>query len=186
MKDAQIVELYWNRSEEAIAETKERYHGYLMKIARQILGNEEDAEECVNDTYLAAWNSMPDHRPEMLSTYLGKITRQTAIDLWRKKNRQKRASSEYALSLEELEDMFSGGSTPEKELDAAILTQAINRFLRTLPADARNLFLGRYYYCDPLKEVAAYCGMKEAKAKSTLFRIRKNLKSFLEKEGFTL
>ena len=90
MKDAQIVELYWSRSEDAIAVTKERYQGYLMKIAMQILENEEDAEECVNDTYLAAWNSMPDRRPETLSTYLGKITRQTAIDLWRRKNRQKR------------------------------------------------------------------------------------------------
>lgn len=186
MKDAQIVELYWSRSEDAIAVTKERYQGYLMKIAMQILENEEDAEECVNDTYLAAWNSMPDHRPETLSTYLGKITRQTAIDLWRRKNRQKRANSEYTLSLEELEEVLPGGSTPEKELDATLLSQAINRFLRTLPAETRRLFLGRYFYCDPLKEVASYCGMKEAKAKSTLFRTRKNLKRFLEKEGFTL
>lgn len=186
MKDAEIVELYWKRSENAIEETKTQFHAYLMKIAMQILGNEEDAKECANDTYLAAWNSMPPNRPERLSAYLGKIMRQTAIDLWRRQNREKRKGSEYALSLEELDEVLSDHHTPEQELDGTLLEQAIGRFLKDLPAKERNLFLGRYYYCDPLKEVAAYCGMKEAKAKSTLFRTRKKLKGFLEKEGFTL
>ncbi len=186
MKDAEIVELYWSRNENAIAETKLQFHAYLMKIAMQILGNEEDAKECINDAYLAAWNSMPPNRPEKLSTYLGRLMRQTAIDHWRRKNRQKRKGSEYALSLEELDDLLSDNKTPEQELDGALLEQAIGRFLKELPAQERNLFLGRYYYCDPIKEVAAYCGMKEAKAKSMLFRTRKRLKGFLEKEGFTL
>ena len=156
MKDAEIVDLYWDRNEAAIQQTQQKYGAYLSKIAYNILSNLEDSRECVNDTYLNAWNSMPTHRPSVLSTYLGKIARQISIDLFRKKNSAKRYASEYAVSLDELGDSFSDGSTPEQTFDAKQLDDAINRFLRTLPDDARNTFIGRYYFFDSLKDVAGY------------------------------
>ena len=168
MKDDQIVKLYWDRNEDAIHQTQMKYGSYLAKVAYNILADYEDSQECVNDTYLAAWNSMPANRPNVLSTYLSKITRQITIDLFRKKNRLKRYASEYAISLDELGDSFSDSTTPEQELDTKLLIEAINRFLRTLPNDDRNTFIGRYYFFDSLKEVAAYCGMSESKAKSML------------------
>ena len=186
MKDAEIVALYWARNETAIQQTQQKYSAYLSKIAYNILSDFEDSKECVNDTYLKAWNSMPTHRPSKLSTYLGKITRQLSIDLFRKKNSAKRRASEYAVSLEELGDTFSDDHTPEASIDANLLADAINRFLRTLPDDARNTFLCRYYYFDSLKDVARYCGMSEAKAKSMLYRTRQSLKAHLIKEGFDL
>lgn len=186
MKDDQIVSLYWDRNEDAIHQTQMKYGSYLAKVAYNILADYEDSQECVNDTYLAAWNSMPTNRPSVLSTYLSKITRQITIDMFRKKNRLKRYASEYAISLDELGDSFSDGTTPEQELDAKLLIDAINRFLRTLPKDARNTFIGRYYFFDSLKDVAAYCGMSESRAKSMLYRTRQGLKAYLEKEGFDL
>ena len=186
MHDEQIVALYWDRKEDAIRQTQQKYGTYLSKIAYNILSDFEDSEECVNDTYLKAWNSMPTHRPSVLSTYFGKIARQLSIDMFRKRNSVKRYASEYAISLEELGDTFSDGTTPEQALDAKLLDEAINSFLRALSDDARNTFIGRYYFVDPLKDVAAYCGMSEAKAKSMLYRTRQSLKAYLVKEGFDL
>lgn len=186
MKDAEIVALYWDRNEDAIQQTQQKYGAYLSKIAYNILSDLEDSKECVNDTYLKAWNSMPTHRPSVLSTYLGKITRQLSIDVFRKKNSAKRHASEYALSLEELGDSFSDGTTPEQALDAKLLDEAINSFLRALPDDERSTFIGRYYFFDSLKDVAGYCGMSEARAKSMLYRTRQSLKAYLVKEGFDL
>lgn len=184
MRDDEIVTLYWKRDERAIKETKNEYGRYLFKIANNILDDFEDSRESVNDTYLAAWNSMPPHRPSILSTYLGKITRRISIDIFRKKNREKRRASEYALSLSELEECISGGSMPEEEVEVKLLAKAINEFLRTQPDEARNLFIGRYYFLDSLRDVARYCGMSESKAKTLLFRTRCNLRAHLEKEGF--
>ena len=186
MKDIAIVSLYWERNEDAIHQTQQKYEAYLSKVAFNIISDFEDSKECVNDTYLAAWNSMPTNRPSVLSTYLGKITRQLSIDVFRKKNSIKRYASEYAVSLDELGDSFSDGNTPEQAYDAKLLDDAINRFLRTLPDDARNTFIGRYYFFDSLKDVAGYCGMSEAKAKSLLYRTRQSLKAHLVKEGFDL
>lgn len=186
MEDAEIVDLYWARNEDAIAETKTKYGAYLQKVAYNILSDLEDSQECVSDTLLAAWRSMPDNRPKVLRTYLGKITRQVSIDLFRRRSRMKRYASEYAISLEELGDSFTDGRTPETELDAKLLTEAINRFLKSLPDDARNAFIGRYYFFDPLKDVAQYCGMSESKCKSMLYRTRQSLKTYLQKEGFDL
>lgn len=186
MEDGKIVELYWARKEEAIACTQEKYDRYLMKIAWNVLSDEEDSRESVNDTYLAAWNSIPPQKPMALSAYLGKLARRISIDCFRGKNRQKRAGSQYALSLEELEDCVSGGDTTEALADGNRLKEAINTFLRQQDAAARNLFIGRYYYMDSLKEAAAYCGMSESKAKSLLYRTRLALKAYLEQEGFTL
>ena len=118
MQDAEIVALYWERKETAIQQTQHKYGAYLRRIAYNILLDLEDSQECVNDTYLKAWNSMPPHKPSVLSTYLGKITRQLAIDVFRKKHSAKRIASAYAISLEELGDCFSGGETPEEILNA--------------------------------------------------------------------
>ena len=182
MEDQAIVALYWERSEQAIAETEKKYDRYLEKIAHNILNNLEDSRESVNDTYLAAWDSMPPHRPAVLSTYLGKLTRRISIDCFRGRTRAKRVPSQYAMSLEELGECVS----TEEIVNVKLLADAIGMFLRLQSDEARNLFIGRYYYLDSLKEAAAYCGMSESKAKSLLFRTRIALKEYLEKEGFSL
>ena len=184
MQDEEIIELYWQRDESAIEETQAKYNRYLSKIAYNILADEEDSQESVNDTYLAAWNSIPPHRPSILSTYLGKLTRRISIDIFRRRNREKRRASEYALSLNELEDCIPDNHTPENAWETQQLADAINDFLRTLSKDARNLFIGRYYFLDSLRDAAAYCGMSESKAKSMLLRTRRSLKAYLKKEGF--
>ena len=186
MNDDAIVALYWQRDESAITVTQEKYNAYLMKIARNILNDTGDSEESVNDTYLAAWNSMPPQKPVVLSTYLGKITRRISISLLRKRNADKRRDGEFALSFSEMEDVMEGNMEPQKEMEAQILGELLNKFLRSLKPDERRTFIGRYYYMDPLKEVAAYCGMSESKAKTMLFRTRVKLKEYLAKEGFVL
>lgn len=186
MEDREIVELYWERNETAIAETANKYERYLTKIAWNILADRGDSEESVNDTYLHAWNAMPPHRPGVLSTFLGKITRQLAIDIYRKRHAQKRGASEYAVSLDELGDCVAGADTPEKEFEAKELGRAIDGFLRSLPDEARKLFVSRYYYMDSLKDAAAMLGLTEANAKTVLFRTRQKLKEYLGKEGYAV
>lgn len=186
MEDEQIVSLYWQRNESAIRETETKYSRYLTKIAYNILSDLEDSHESVNDTYLAAWNSMPPHRPGVLSTYLAKITRRISIDRFRYRTRDKRKQSEYEISLSELGDCVSGGNTTEDAVNVKLLADAIGIFLRLQPEEVRNAFIGRYYFLDPLKEVAAYCGMTESKCKTVLFRTRQALKEYLIKEGFAV
>ncbi len=186
MEDGMIVALYWERNESAIKETSDKYGRYLFAIARNILTDREDAEESVNDTYLHAWNAMPPHRPQVLSTFLGKITRHLSIDIYRKRHSAKRGGSEYALSLDELSDCLQGKGSPEEELDAKELAGYINGFLRELAPEARKLFISRYYYFDPVSAAAASLGMTEGKAKTLLFRTRRKLKEYLEKEGYVL
>ena len=184
MKDQEIVGLYWDRNEDAIHQTQMKYGAYLAKVSYNILADFEDSKECVNDTYLAAWNSMPTNKPNNLATYLGKITRQISIDVFRKKHREKRYASEFAISLDELGDSFTDGVTPEQELNTKLLDEAINRFVSALPEMTQRAFVGRYYFFDSLKDIASYCGMKEGKVKILLFRTRQKLKDYLKKEGF--
>lgn len=186
MSDEEIVELYWKRDESAINATEIRYGNYLFKIAYNILSDREDSMESVNDTYLRAWYSMPPHRPRILSTYLGKITRELSIDILRKRNRLKRKDSQYAISLSELEECVSTGESTENQIELTLLAEAINTYLRGISPAARKLFVGRYYFMDSLKEVASYCQMTEARAKSILHRTRIRLKDYLRKEGFDL
>lgn len=186
MEDEAIVSLYWQRNESAIRETERKYDRYLTKIAMNILADREDSRESVNDTYLAAWNSMPPHRPGVLSTYLGKITRRISIDRFRYRNREKRRQSEYEISLSELGDCVSGGNTTEEAVNVKLLADAIGIWLRLQPEENRNLFLCRYYFLDSLQEVAKHCGITESKCKTVLFRMRKSLKEYLEKEGFVV
>ena len=184
MEDERIVALYWERDEQAITETEKKYDRYLQKIAQNILNNMEDSRESVNDTYLAAWNSMPPHRPGILSAYLAKLTRRISIDRLRYRTRGKRVASEYALSLSELSDCVSGGNTTEEIVNAKALADAIGVYLRLQSQEVQTAFLGRYYFLDPVKEIARYLGMSESKVKSLLYRTRIGLKEYLEKEGF--
>lgn len=186
MEDEAIICLYWQRDEGAIRETREKYGNYLGRIAWQILANKEDCEESVSDTYLRAWNSIPPQKPGLLSAYLGGITRRLSIDLYRKKTRLKRGGSEYALSLTELEDCVSGGDTTGEEVDLHLLAEAMERYLRGLSPDARTVFLGRYWFMDPLGEIARSHGISESKVKSLLYRTRQGLRTYLEKEGFSV
>lgn len=186
MEDEQIVTLYWERDEQAISETEKKYDRYLLKIANNILNNQEDSRESVNDTYLAAWNSMPPHRPGVLSAHLAKLTRRISIDCFRYRTRNKRMASEYAVSLSELSDCVSGGNTTEEIVNAKALADAIGVYLRLQSKETQAAFLGRYYFLDPVKEIARYLGMSESKVKSLLYRTRLGLKEHLEKEGFCL
>lgn len=186
MEDERIVSLYWQRDESAIRETETKYSRYLIKIAYNILSDMEDSRESVNDTYLAAWNSMPPHRPGVLSTYLAKLTRRISIDRFRYRTREKRKQSEYELSLSELGDCVSGGNTTEEAVNVKLLADAIGIFLRLQSEEARNVFIGRYYFLDSVKDVAAYCGITESKCKTVLHRTRLALREYLIKEGFAV
>ena len=184
MDDERIVELYWKRNENAISETATKYGSYLNSISYNILVNSEGAQECVNDTYHDAWNSMPPHRPSILATFLGKITRRISIDRWRNLNRVKRGGGEVTLALEELEQCVAGSHDVEKEIEKKELVQAINRFLDTLPVPERRVFLARYWYMDSIQDIAAHFKFSQSKVMSMLFRTRNKLRRQLEKEGY--
>ncbi len=184
MQDAQIIELFWQRNEAAIEETDKKYGRYLTAIAYNVLADLEDSKESVNDTYLSAWNSIPPQKPGVLSAYLAKITRGVSIDILRRRVRSKRVPSECITSLSELSDCVTDGQNVEQEIDMKQLAASINKFIRELPDEARHAFIGRYFYMDPLREVARYCGMSESKVKSLLYRTRCSLKAHLQKEGF--
>ncbi|MBR6879617.1 MAG: sigma-70 family RNA polymerase sigma factor [Clostridiales bacterium] len=187
MEDALIVDLYWDRDERAISETQIKYERYLTKIAMNVLSDREDSLEAVNDTYLHAWNSMPPHRPEILSTFLGKITRRVSIDSLRKKTAVKRGGSEYEVSLQELsENGIEPGTMQENESEYQDMGRYISEYLRTLPEDMRNVFISRYFHFDPLKDICKNFGFSESKVKSILFRVRNGLKDHLKKAGYEL
>jgi RNA polymerase sigma-70 factor (ECF subfamily) len=186
MDDKQIVDLYFERCESALTETANKYGRYCHYIAFNILHSEEDAEECVNDTYLKAWNCIPPHKPDMLSAFLGKITRNLSLNLYEKYSTQKRGLGQTALTLSELEECLPSSCDVELTADEDILIDALNRFLSTIPSAARKMFIRRYWYLSPVKEIADGYGISESKVKMTLFRTRKSLKQYLEKEGVTI
>lgn len=183
MEDREIVALYWARSEDAIGETAKKYGSYLTKIARNILGDTGEAEESVNDTYLGAWNAMPPHRPNILSTFLGKITRRISIDRWRRKQADKRGGGELTLALEELSECVTDGGSVEDELERRELAVRFQRFLDSLSETERTVFLSRYWYLEPVKDIAKRLGFSESKVTSMLYRTRNRLREALAKEG---
>ncbi len=185
MQDCEIVDLYWARSENAISETDSKYGRYCRKIAMNIVGSNEDSEECVNDTYLSAWDSMPDERPDLLAPFLAAITRNHALDLYRKSHSLKRGAGETALALDELLEV-AGGTNTEESVDEKLLAQAINSCLSGLEKRERRMFVRRYFYIDPLSDVAVSLSMSESAVKSQLFRLRQKLKEFLVKEGYEI
>lgn len=186
MEDDQIIELYLARSENAIAETRTKYEKYLWHIAYNILVNNEDTDECVSDTYFRAWESIPPNKPVKLALYLGAITRNLAITVFRSRNNASHAGSQYAVSLDELAECVSGSETPEQALESGIISSAISRYLRTLSENARVIFVCRYYFNDSINEIAGYFGASESKIKSSLFRTRNGLREFLAKEGIEI
>ena len=184
MEDERIVALYWERSEDAIRQTQSKYDNYCMGIAGRILSNHEDARECVNDTYLAAWDAIPPQRPAVLSTFLGKLTRRISVDRWRALTADKRGGSAVTVALEELEACIPGGTDPVKEVEAKELARAISGFLRTLPYIQRKVFLMRYFEMADLTQIQEEFQISSSKAKSMLHRTRKKLKTYLQEEGY--
>ena len=184
MEDTRIVNLYWARSENAIAETSAKYGSYCYSIAYNILANAEDADESVNDTYLDAWNSMPPHRPAILSTFLGKITRRVSIDKWRGRTAEKRGSGEIMLVLDELSDCVPSSQNVEHEIETAELAKVINDFVMSLPPMDRRVFICRYWYLDPISVISQQFSFSESKVKMMLHRQRRSLLSHLEREAF--
>ena len=182
MDDASIIELYWQRAERAIAETDAVYGRFCYRIAHNILFDPQDSEESVNDTWLAAWNAMPPHRPSCLKMFLAKLTRRISVSRLRHSTAAKRGRGEVELALDELAECVSAPGGVERELEARELEQALSRFVRSLPETERMLFIGRYWLVLPVNELAARLGMKPGKARSTLSRTRKSLKAYLCKE----
>ena len=183
MEDNKIIELYFKRDEDALTQTKECYGKQLNALAFRILQNKEDAEECENDTYMKAWNSMPPQRPNILSAFLGKIARNLALDRYEREHAQKRGGSQIPLILDELEECIPSGFDLETELEARELTEHINRFLADLPAEDRKLFVRRYWYSCSVTELAAITHATPNQISVRLFRIREKLRRALMKEG---
>ena len=183
MDDREIVALYWERNEKAITESESKYGRYCFSIAYNILRSREDSEECVNDTYAKAWNTIPPKKPEKLSVFLGKITRNLALDVLDKLSAKKRGSTESILVLDEISECIPSPLSTEKEIDNLALTESLNSFLKTLKSENRKIFLQRYWYMMPVKEIAKDNSCTESKVKMSLMRTRENLKIFLEKEG---
>lgn len=184
MEDGQIVELYWARDGAAIRETAAKYGSYCHSIAYTILQDREDAQECVNDTYMDAWNAMPPDRPSILATFLGKITRRISIDRWRIKNAKKRGGGEVAIALDELGECVSDSQDVEQLVQRDQLIRAIQRFLDDLPDTERRIFLLRYWYLEPIQSIADRYGASRSKVASMLHRVRGKLRKHLEKEGY--
>ena len=186
MEDFEIVELYWDRNEDAIYYTDQKYNRYCNSIAYNILFNAEDSRECVNDTWLKAWDSMPPNRPENLATYLGKITRNLALNLYEKLTAMKRGGKQLDVPLEELSEVIGEESNVSKYIDQKVLSDCINRFLKTLDKDTRKAFVRRSWYLDSVKDVARMFSLKENNVKVMLFRTREKLREFLIREGYEL
>ena len=183
MEDREIVKLYLARSEQALAETQAKYGAYCYSIAYNILTDSQDAEECVSDTYLAAWNRIPPKEPDLLGAFLGRITRYLSIDRWRSRRSRKRGGGEIALALEELGECASQNETMEDLLQRKQAEEALNRFLATLPETERNVLLCRYWYMDSIGQIAGKTGFTASKVTSMLHRTRGKLRKFLEKEA---
>lgn len=185
MEDEKIIDLYWERDQVAIVRTEEKYGTYCGSIAGHILSSREDCEECLNDTWLAAWNSMPKARPAILSAFLGAITRNLSLDCYRKKHAAKRGSGQVAYIFDELQDCVSR-EEPIHHLEEQELVRSMNSFLETLPREKRAVFLRRYWYMDSIAEIAECSSLSESNVKTMLFRLRKNLKAHLQREGFVV
>ncbi|MCL2500582.1 MAG: RNA polymerase sigma factor [Defluviitaleaceae bacterium] len=186
MDDGTILDLFFERDEAGIEEAKHKYSKRLFMIAKNILRSNEDAEECVNDTLLKAWNSIPPNRPQMLGAYLSKITRNRSLNRWEERNAAKRGGGEVTQLLGELGESVPAPNTTEQAYDETQTTAAINIFLAKADKTARILFVLRYFHGESITGISARLKMNENRIKSTLFRLRKKLRSYLEKEGITL
>ena len=182
MTDTEIINLFFERSEQAIEELDIKHGSAVASVARNILGNAQDTEECINDTYLGAWNAIPPHRPSPLRTFVCKIARNLAAKKYHANTAEKR-NSQYDLALEELAECIPDRSTVEDTVAAKELTETINRFLDTLSYEDKFVFMRRYWYADSLSEIAAMAGMSYQSAAVRLHRVKGKLKKELLKEG---
>ena len=184
MEDKEIIALYWERSENAISETTQKYGKYCHYIAYGILRDPEDVAECINDAYLRVWNAIPPARPDNLRTFLGKIVRNLALNQWEKRTAEKRGGGEVPKVLDELAGCIPDGDDSQFMIDRIVLRDLLNRFLATLRPEVRKIFLQRYWYLRSVKEIAADLDITESKVTVTLYRSRQKLAKLLEKEGF--
>lgn len=186
MEDGKIIELYWARDQRAVRESDEKYGRYCHSISYNILYNDQDAQECVNDTWLNAWNAMPPQRPNRLAVFLGKITRNLSLNRYRLYHVEKRGQGQTALALSELEECVSTSNSPEQASEERLLVESIESFLYAQPQQKRDIFVRRYWYLSAVKEIARDYSMSESKVKSLLFRMRGELKLHLEREGIVV
>ena len=186
MEDEQILDLYWARSETAITETDRKYGAYCRTVSYNILRSQEDAEECVNDTWLRAWHAMPPQRPGKLKAFLGKLTRNLSLDRWDMAHAEKRGGGRTGLLLSELSDCIPSPNTVERAMDDAAIADAISAWLRKQPHRQRVAFVRRYWYADSVTQVAQRLGLSEGATKSLLHRQRQSLRAYLEQEGVAL
>ena len=186
MEDSKIVQLYWDRNESAISESSKKYGAYCTSIAHNILLNMADTEECVNDTWLRAWNAMPPHKPSILSAFFGKITRNLSFDRYKMLHRDKRGGHNIDLALDELGEMVSGQDDTEKHYEAKELAKEIDAFLSGLEKEKRVMFIRRYWYVDSIADIARRLGMSENNVSVSLNRIRSRLKTHLFERGYDI
>ena len=186
MNDEEIIALYWSRSEKAISETQLKYGSYCHRIAFRILQNSEDSEECVNDTYLKAWETIPPTRPEVLSVFLGTITRNLSLNKYKYYSAEKRGGGQVTYALDELQECISGKSDVEQFIEDELLVDILNHFLSKQNQKTRKIFMRRYWFLCSIKEIAEEFHMSESSVKMNLQRARRNLKKILEKEGIVI
>ncbi len=186
MEDMEIIDLFWNRSEEAIVQTDIKYGRYCRTIAFNILCDDRDSEECVNDTYLKAWSIIPPRRPSLLSALLAKITRNLSLDRCRYYGAGKRGKGQVELALEELSACIPAGKTEDEIIESRLLAETLNRFLESLRPEHRNIFMLRYWYLCSIRQIAESLCMTEGSVKMILSRTRKHLREQLKKEGIFL
>ena len=183
MEDTRIIDLYWQRSDRAIAETDRKYGRYCHRVAFNCCANHEDAEECVSDTWLQAWNRMPDARPRVLPAYLAAITRGLAINRYRAQRRRKRGGGELPLALEELSDCIPSDADPARAVERKELARAVAAFVAALSEEERRVLVARYWYFAPVEEIARRMDFSASKTKSMLHRMRGRLRDKLTEEG---
>lgn len=179
MEDQDIIQLYWDRNDQAISATGEKYGRYCLSIANNILGSAQDAEECVNDAYLRVWNAIPPQRPRRLPAFLGKITRNLALHRYQQSRAEKRGGGELPLVLEELSGCVPADGSPQQDLDRRELAAALNDFVRALPAEKRWFFVRRYWYAEGVGQIAQARGVSPNRVSKSLERTRKQLKAYL-------
>lgn len=184
MEDSGIVALFHQRDQRAIKETEQKYGSLGMKMAQNLTGSQQDAEECLNDALMRLWDKIPPAKPESLGGFFMTVCRRIALDKRKAQHREKRGGGQAAVAFEELSECIASPEYPEEQIDRRALSGAVSRFLDTLPAETRVMFILRYWSCLSVQEIAAECGAGESKVKMTLLRTRNKLKEYLEQEGY--
>ena len=183
IKDAAIITLLQKRDETALQEIRNAYGSLCFQMAYRILGSREDAEECVSDMLIDAWNSIPPHNPNSLCAYLTVLVRRSALNRLRHEKRKKRGGMQFAAALDEIAEIIPSDERIESEVERREMLTAVTVFLRGLPEQQKQIFMLRYYTAAPIKEIAERFGISQNTVKLSLMRTRKKLKEYLRKEG---